>query len=110
MIHDERDWYSLCLLIREVENLKNDGIYQLPRLKIAVYALSKGSLDNTEEMKIFRYEFDGANEICMDDMELRQDIVSLYFLGLASFTREKRDKMKTEHYLIKTTDKGKKKH
>jgi len=101
------DWESLCLLIREVENLNGDGIYQLPRLKVGVYALSEGSLDNTSEMKIFRYRFDGASEVCMDDTEFRQDIISLKFLGLVNLTREKRNEMKTEHYLIKTTSNGK---
>ena len=102
----ERDWAYLCLLLREAENLNKKGVYQFSRLKVGVYALSEGSIEG-KLPKIFRYKFQDADDVCMEDRELRQDLlVSLNFLGLVNVSREKREGMKLEHYVFRITQKG----
>ncbi len=97
-----RDSEGICFLLKEC----GGSVYQWERLKIGIYALSEGRVDDLGLEKIFNYKFD---ELCYAgpaDTELEEDVASMVMTGYICKKRVKLPGCRTEHEEISLLERG----
>lgn len=98
----QRDGEGVCFLLKEC----GGSVYQWKRLKIGIYALSEGRVDDLGLEKIFNYKFDELCYVGPADSELEEDIASMVMTGYIYKKRKKPSSYKTDHEEISLLERG----